>query len=77
MGWTPQERKTVQKELFVKLEGEEEKLVTILKEHDHLSLDKISLMASLPISSVSSTLLNLEFKGLVKSLPGKVYSKNF
>ncbi len=77
MGWTPQEHKTVQKELFIKLEGEEEKLVSILKEHDHLTLDKISLLASLPVSSVSSTLLSLEFKGMVKSLPGKVYSKNF
>ena len=77
MGWTPVENKTVQKELFVELEGEEEKLVLILKEHDHLSLDKISLLATLPVSIVSSTLLSLEFKGMVKSLPGKIYSKNF
>lgn len=77
MGWTPQEHKTVQKELFVKLEGEEEKLVSILKEHDHLTLDKIALLACLPVSTVSSTLLGLEFKGMVKSLPGKVYSRHF
>ncbi len=73
----PQEHKTVQKELFVKLEGEEEKLVSILKEHDHLTLDKIALLACLPVSTVSSTLLGLEFKGMVKSLPGKVYSRHF
>ncbi len=77
MGWTPQEHKPVQKELFVKLEEEEEKLVSILKKHEHLTLDKISLLAGMPVSSVSSTLLSLEFKGMVKSLPGKVYDKNF
>jgi len=77
MGWTSQENKSIQKELFVELENEEEKLVIILKEHDHLSLDKISLLADMPVSLTSSTLLSLEFKGMVKSLPGKVYTKNF
>ncbi|MBN1253005.1 MAG: hypothetical protein JXR51_15625 [Bacteroidales bacterium] len=45
----------------------------LLKENKELSIDQISLKSNLPMSKVSSLLLNLEFSGLVISMPGKIY----
>lgn len=53
---------------------EEEKLVTnILQSKGKMMVDLISLELAQPVSKVSVTLLNLEFKGAVRSLPGKQY----
>jgi DNA processing protein len=37
------------------------------------TIDTISIAIELPMSKTSVHLLNLEFKGLIQSLPGKVY----
>lgn len=37
-------------------------------------IDELSWKSTLPISQLASVLLNLEFKGVVKSLPGKQYT---
>ncbi len=62
----------VQTSLFVELTPEEQKLVDLLKGGDRF-VDEIALETQLPVSRVSSLLLGLEFKGLVVSLPGKMY----
>lgn len=64
--------KLVQTSLFVSLEPDEQKLVDLLKGGDCF-IDEITIESQLPMSRVSSLLLNLEFKGLVTSLPGKMY----
>ena len=64
--------KVIQTSLFVNLEPDEQKLVDLLKAGDCF-IDEISIESQLPMSRVSSLLLNLEFKGLVTSLPGKMY----
>ena len=61
--------------MFVDLNPTEEKLVDLLKT-GKLNVDQIGLQAKMPVSKVSATLLNLEFSGVVKSLPGKVYELN-
>lgn len=75
MGWetTPSKPKTIQKELFKELSEEEHKIMTIIKEKQEITIDHICLLADMPVSKVSPILLNLEFSGLLKSLPGKVY----
>jgi len=50
------------------------KLVDILKKHGDLPIDNICMEAELAVSKVSPILLNLELSGIVKSLPGKVYT---
>lgn len=74
MGWndqpTPQH---VQTNLFTELDSDEEHIVSLLRENRKMSIDTIGIAANFPISKVSSVLLNLEFAGVVKSLPGKVY----
>jgi DNA processing protein len=75
MGWEKQSPKSPkQAALFVDLSPEEQALVDTLKDRNTKGLDEISLEAGLPISKTTSLLLNLEFNGIVKSLPGKIYS---
>jgi DNA processing protein len=64
--------KAVQTSLFVELTTEEQKLVDLLKGGDRF-IDEITIETQLPMSKVSALLLGLEFKGLVASLPGKMY----
>jgi DNA processing protein len=75
MGWDLEERlkSPHQMSLFVELDNDEQKLVTILKEENNLMIDTLCLRAEMPVSRVSPLLLKLEFSGLIKSLPGKVY----
>jgi DNA processing protein len=75
LGWDPGKKneESVQRELFVNL-SEEEKIITeILKKHDELPIDSICVKCNMPTSKVSPVLLNLEFMGIVKTLPGKMY----
>lgn len=74
MNWdvkTPSTR-IFQTSLFVELTAEEEKLIDLLKGGDRF-VDEITIETQLPMSKVSALLLGLEFKGLVVSLPGKIY----
>ena len=78
LGWekTAVANAPVQKQLFIELKPDEEVIVNLLKEKKQLPIDDICLLCKLPMSTVSSLLLKLEFSGLIKSLPGKVYSLN-
>jgi DNA processing protein len=60
--------------IFNDLKPDEKELVNILQQNGKLAIDSICLRAKLPMSKVSSALLNLEFQGLVRSLPGKIYT---
>jgi DNA processing protein len=64
--------KTFQTTLFDTLTPDEEKLIDLLKGGDRF-VDEITIETQLPMSRVSSLLLELEFKGMVTSLPGKIY----
>lgn len=74
MNWdvkTPSAR-VFQTSLFVELTPEEQKLVDLLKGGDRF-VDEITIETQMPMSRVSALLLGLEFKGLIISLPGKMY----
>ena len=75
LGWEMQSnrKEAVQKELFINLDKEEQLLLDILKEQKKLSLDELAVLAGMPVSNASARLLNLEFAGLVQSLPGNLY----
>jgi DNA processing protein len=64
--------KSVQTSLFVELTPDEQKLVDLLKPGERF-VDELSAETRLPMSRVSALLLELEFKALVVSLPGKMY----
>lgn len=46
---------------------------TLLENNKQLMIDEISWKTNLPISQIASLLLILEFKGVIASLPGKIY----
>ena len=51
----------------------EEKIINVL-DSDPLHIDKIALSANISTSDCLVHLLSLEFKGLVKQLPGKMFA---
>ncbi len=77
MSWDTENIKddTVQTELFISLTKEEEEILGALATKDKLAIDVLSLMVQQPVSKLVQGLLQLELKGLVKSLPGKVYKR--
>lgn len=76
MGWQPSEKKKkdVQAELFIELNETEKGVIDLLKLKGNTAIDILSIEAKIPMSHLSSTLLALEFKGAVRSLPGKIYT---
>lgn len=63
-----------QPSLFPDLLPEELEVCTLLKSHSQgIQVNEIALLLQLPYSKISSVLLNLEFKGVVRCLPGGIY----
>jgi DNA processing protein len=76
MGWQNEPRPAAtQKKLFVDPDDEEKLIMKLLEETGELSIDEIAVHCNLPVSKISYLLINLEFKGLVKCLPGKLFKK--
>jgi DNA processing protein len=48
-------------------------LKTLMENNKQLMIDELSWKTNIPVSQLASVLLGLEFKGIVRSLPGKVY----
>ena len=60
--------------LFLDLSDEEQEFVSTLRQYpDGVQLNELSIQLAKPISKLSSQLLEMEFKGVVKCLPGSVY----
>jgi len=74
MGWKAEKKvKRNQTQLFVELTPEQKIVTSILAKKEKVAIDELSLQAKLPMSKTASILLELEFEGVVKSLPGKLY----
>ena len=65
--------KSIQKQLFIELDEVEKAIYSYLQKEGKQLLDSIALDCKLPIFKVSSTLLNMEMKGVVRPLPGKLF----
>lgn len=76
MGWmVNKKQEATQKVLFIELNDEEKLVMDLLEKNAELSIDQIAITCNIPVSKISYLLINLEFNGLVKCLPGKVYKK--
>ena len=75
LGWAQVEggTRSAQSKLFINYTEDEKKIVEILNRDSTVSIDKICIESQLPSTKVVAALLNLEFQGIVKCLPGKVY----
>ncbi len=76
MGWKKEKTKpgAEQKKIFLEMSPEEEKITGLISEKGSIVIDDIASLCEIPMGRVSAALLNLEFEGIVKCLPGKIYS---
>ncbi|MBL0127804.1 MAG: DNA-protecting protein DprA [Flavobacteriales bacterium] len=77
MDWLPKKKKApMQVALFSELLPDELTLVEIIRAKGRISIDDLCVQCNMPQGKASGLLLNLEFSGMVRSLPGKVYELN-
>ena len=77
MNWETKDKTSAyspQTSLFVDLSDEEQEIFSILRQHpDGIQTNGLAILSAKPFSKISSLLLEMEFKNLVKCLPGNVY----
>jgi DNA processing protein len=79
MNWdtTQSKKSTIPKIDITDLTPSEQKILLLFDDNKkELLVDDISWKSQIPISVLASTLLQLEFRGIIKSLPGKKYRLN-
>ena len=77
MEWLPDTKKAaVQQALFTELMPEEQTLVDLIKAQGKIDIDTLCFRSKMLPHKAAGILLNLEFNGVVRSLPGKVYALN-
>ena len=73
------ETKTIQSqnqpELFMELSMDETKIMDLFEDEDLVQIEKMYALLNMSSSQIAGVLLELEFKGFLKSLPGKSYKK--
>ena len=65
--------KQVQQSLFIDLDPNEQKVYDYLKTEGKQDLDSIALQCKIPTYQLAGLLLNLELKGVLEPLPGKLF----
>jgi DNA processing protein len=70
---TRNDKKAIQKQLFVSLDEEEQKVYDYLQQNGKQLLDVIAIECDFPVYRISSILLNMELKGVIRPLPGKLF----
>ncbi|HEY1040378.1 MAG TPA: DNA-processing protein DprA [Bacteroidia bacterium] len=60
--------------LLPNLSAKEQKIISVFHRETGIHIDEVCYKTGLTMSDVSSTLLQMEFSNVVKSLPGKMYS---
>lgn len=75
MRWDDTE-KVVQTSLFVELTPEEKNIIESIRHSKEIPIDALSYQHGKTSSQMSAILLKLEFKGLIRALPGKRYMLN-
>ncbi|MFN3342860.1 MAG: DNA-processing protein DprA [Flavobacteriales bacterium] len=75
MGWEENNSKknAIQIPLFPDLDPDEKTIYDLLHENNPTGIDALCMRSNWPMSKVSALLLTMEFKGVVKSFPGKLY----
>jgi DNA processing protein len=74
LNWKPEKSKQpVQKTLFSELDDTERLIYELISKEGELPIDSICRSLEMPVYKLSSILLQMEFKDLVKCYPGNVY----
>ena len=75
LNWETTDTETAdrQQALFVTLTDSEKSIIDLLQQREEIGVDQLGYELELNNNILASLLLELEFKGIVKSLPGKRY----
>ena len=74
LNWEPEKSKPpVQRSLFSELDDTEKEIFELITKEGELNIDTICRALNLPVYKLSSLLLQMEFKGLVRCYPGNLY----
>lgn len=74
MGWETDKISTpVQRKVFTHLTAAQQRIVECLKNYEEIEIDRLSIMAEIPISQLNTELLLLELEGEVCVRPGNRY----
>ena len=74
MNWSQKTTpKEVQRSLFHDLDDKQSEVVTLIRSQSEITIDSLTAALQRTPSQVAATLLDLEFKGIIRSLPGKRY----
>jgi DNA processing protein len=74
LGWKTSQKQTVyvQSKIQIDLSENEELLLKLVRQGVQ-ELDQILRQTEMPINHITASLLSLEFKGMLKALPGKIW----
>lgn len=73
LGWQVADKKPKQTSLFVELTDEEKVVFNYLKGKEKELLDIIAIECQIPTFKAATILLNMELKGVIRPLPGKLF----
>jgi DNA processing protein len=79
MGWTEDKALSeaqeagIERQLFVDLSDDEQKIVNALKEENDMQANVIATKLGMEISKVSASLFSLELNGMIKNVAGNIY----
>lgn len=76
MGWESllkDKKRDQQPTLFVELTEQEQSILSLIKANEMIHVNLISIKTELPMSKLAPSLLEMEFKGLLKCFPGNLY----
>lgn len=74
LGWdNTNGQPAVQTELFTELDPREQLVVELVAKEPEIHIDTLNQLSKLKLSELATVLLSLEFKGFVRTMPGKRY----
>ena len=74
LGWKSKKSKEpVQKSLFAELDNNEKTIFELIAKEGEMTIDAICRSCKIPVHKLSSQLLQMEFKGVLKCYPGNIY----
>ncbi|CAM3598069.1 DNA-processing protein DprA [Flavobacterium chungbukense] len=74
LNWDIKEKpKNIQKQLFIELDPNEQKVYDFLQKNGKELLDIIAVQCEFPVFRMSGILVNMELKGVIRPLPGKLF----
>lgn len=77
MNWGRKKKgKAVQKQLFLELQPDEQKIFDLLRDKDAVHADDLLRASGFTSPQLAAVLLQLEMQNVIKTLPGKLYRTN-